>query len=169
MSHERLLSTALAVCILLAGTAAHGGELCYTLASLNGNWGLVTSYGNEGGHVAIALSVRRFDGQGNLQGTFILNEPVVGSASGARKVVPGTVVGTYTVNCDGSGVISRYVTTPAGTVTQTEDFVVTQAELKDGQLVATAITDASREPSKIVPGGVFVTRTYTRRPDTTAD
>jgi hypothetical protein len=52
------------------------------------------------------------------------------------------------------------------TVTQTGDFLVTQAVIRDdGRLLATALTDMTRTASGIVPGGVFVTRTYTRRPD----
>jgi hypothetical protein len=37
--------------------------------------------------------------------------------------------------------------------------------VKDGQLIATAIDDAQETPSSIVPGGVFLIRHLTRRPD----
>ena len=147
-------------------TAARADDAhCYTLASLKGTWALVTRYGNDGDHVAEALSVRQYDGDGNLMGTFIVNEPVVGSPTGERKIAPGTAVGNYTVNCDGTGVVNRILTTASGTVIQSEDFLITEAVIKGGRLIATAMVDMSRTPSPIVPGGLFVTRTYTRRPD----
>jgi len=149
----------------ISAARADDAARCYTLASLKGNWALVTRYGNDGDHVAEALSVRQYDGNGNLTGTFITNEPVVGSPTGERHLVDGTVVGTYTVNCDGTGVVNRILTTASGTVTQSEDFLITEAVIRDGQLLATAVVDMSRTPSPIVPGGLFVTRTYTRRPD----
>jgi hypothetical protein len=72
-----------------------------------------------------------------------------------------------TVNCDGTGVFTRTLTTSTGVVTvQHDDFVITQAKVRDdGQLLATALVDAQRTPSAIVAGGIFLTRSYTRRPD----
>ena len=142
---------------------------CYDLASLKGNWALDTHYGNDGAHVAEALAVRQYDGEGNMKGTFIVNEPVVGSPIGERKVVHGNAVGTYTVECDGTGVLNRRITTPAGIVIQSEDFLITQAVVRHGHLIATVIRDMSRTPSPVVPGGLFVTRSYTRRPDPPRD
>jgi hypothetical protein len=46
-----------------------------------------------------------------------------------------------------------------------DDFVITQATVKDGQLIATALEDAQRTPSVIVSGGIFLTRSYTRLTD----
>lgn len=135
---------------------------CYTLASLKGTFAGVTTYGD---HVAEALSVRHYDGDGNTTGTFTVNEPVVGSPTGERKIVTGTQVGTYMVNCDGTGATTRLLTTANGTVTQVDDFVITQALTRDGKLLATVVVDMTRTPSGIVPGGLFVTRTFTRRPD----
>jgi hypothetical protein len=82
----------------------------------------------------------------------------------ARTLVTGTQMGTYTVNCDGTGVITRVLT--AGTVqtTQEDDFVITGAVEKDGELIATSIQDAQRTPSAIVPGGIFLRRVWTRLP-----
>jgi hypothetical protein len=76
-------------------------------------------------------------------------------------------VGTYTVNCDGTGVFTRTLTASNGvTTTQTDDFVITKATMQeDGRLIATALEDAQRTPSAIVAGGIFLTRSYTRRPD----
>ena len=98
---------------------------CYTAASLNGTYAVVATYGSN---VALALAIRHFDGKGNLTGTFTLNEPDPASSTGGRKIVTGTQVGTYTVNCDGTGVITRTVTASNGvTATQMDDFVITKA------------------------------------------
>jgi hypothetical protein len=136
---------------------------CYTLASLKGTYGVVVTYGDN---VALALAVRHFDGNGNLTGTFTLNEPTPGSTTGARTIVTGTNVGTYTVNCDGTAVVTRVLTASTGVVTtQTDDLLITKATRRDHHLLATALEDMVRTPSAIVPGGVFVFRSYTRRPD----
>jgi hypothetical protein len=136
---------------------------CYTMASLKGTFAVVVTYGDN---VALALAIRTFDGNGNLTGTFTLNEPTPGSTTGARTIVTGTNVGTYTVNCDGTAVVTRVLTASSGVVTtQTDDLLITKATRRDGHLVATALEDMVRTPSAIVPGGVFVFRSYTRRPD----
>ena len=148
----------------MSAAKAEDGPRCYTLASLHGTYATVATYG---ANVARALGVRHFDGNGNTSGTFTINEPDLASTTGGRKIVTGTNVGTYTVNCDGTGVITRTVTSSTGvTTTQTDDFVITQARVQDdGVLLATALEDAVRSPSAIVPGGIFFTRSYTRRPD----
>ena len=48
---------------------------------------------------------------------------------------------------------------------QMDDVLITRAEGKHDQLLAIAMTDAQRVPSAIVPGGIFLTRAYTRLPD----
>ncbi len=73
---------------------------CYTVASLRGTYAVVATYS---ANVALALATRHFDGEGNLTGTFTLNAPVVGSTTGARTIITGTQVGTYSVNCNGTG------------------------------------------------------------------
>lgn len=146
-------------------SAANADEThCYTLASLKGTYAAIATYG---ANVALALAVRHFDGQGNLTGTFTLNAPDLTSATGARKIITGTQVGTYTVNCDGTGVETRTATSSTGvTVTQQDDFVITQAiRQEDGGFLATALEDAVRTPSALVPGGLFLFRHFTRRPD----
>ena len=136
---------------------------CYTVGSINGTYALVGTYG---ANVALALGVRHFDGNGNMTGTFTVNEPDPASTTGGRKIVTGTQVGTYTVNCDGTGVITRTVTASTGLVTtQTDDLLITQAKTDDDRLLAIALEDAQRTPSAIVAGGIFLTRSYTRRPD----
>ena len=159
-----LVLTALVSFGLLGVSAAQADDThCYTLASLKGTYAVVGTYG---ANVALALAVRHFDGNGNLTGTFTVNEPDPASTTGGRKIVTGTQVGTYTVNCDGTGVITRTLTTSTGVVTtQNDDFVITQAAVREESLLATALEDAQRTPSAIVAGGIFLTRTYTRRPD----
>ncbi|MGO9946965.1 MAG: hypothetical protein ACLPWG_08975, partial [Steroidobacteraceae bacterium] len=125
---------------------------CYTVASLKGTYAVLATYGAK---VALALAVRHFDGNGNLTGTFTLNEPTPGSTTGGRTIVTGTQVGTYTVNCDGTGVFTRTLTASTGLVTtQTDDFVITKATRRDHHLLATALEDAQRTPSAIVAGGI---------------
>ena len=83
-------------------------------------------------------------------------------------------VGTYTVNCDGTGIITRTLTASNGVVTnQTDDFVITGAFLEHSrrregpELIATSLVDAQTVPSAIVAGGIFLTRSYTRLPGST--
>ena len=148
----------------VSAAKADGGSQCYTLASLKGTYAVVTTYS---ANVALALAIRHFDGEGNLTGTFTLNAPVVGSPTGERKISTGTQVGTYSVNCNGTGTFTRTLTSSTGVVTtQTDDFIITKAtEREDGPPLATALEDAQRTPSALVPGGLFVFRSYTRRPD----
>ena len=137
---------------------------CYTLASLQGSYAII---GNYGANVAIALGVRSFNGQGNLTGTFVVNEPKAGSTTGERTIVTGTQKGTYTVNCDGTGVITRILTLANGsTSTGVDDFVITGGGVYNGwsSVIATAMVDAQRTPSTIVSGGIFLSRTYSRLP-----
>lgn len=149
--------------LLAVGGASAGDAHCFTLASLSGTYAVVGYY--EGG-IAIAEGVRHIDEEGNLTGTFVLNEPVAGSTTGARTIVTGTQKGTLTVNCDGTGVITRVLTASNGvTTTQMDDFLITQAIEKDGHLRVTAMQDAQRTSSALVPGGVLVTRVWTRVPD----
>ena len=161
------LPTALVVLGFFGPSAAHA-QLpppgCFTVASLQGSYAVV---GNYGANVAIALAKRYFDRNGNLTGTFIVNEPTPGSTTGARTIVTGTQMGTYTVNCDGTGVITRLLTASNGvTATQMDNFVITEAGGAGfGQFLATALVDAQQTPSAIVPGGIFLSRTYTRLPD----
>lgn len=140
----------------------------YTLASLQGTYALVGTYG---ANVAMGIGTRTYDGNGNLSGTSIINEPTAGSTTGARTLVVATQAGTYTVNCDGTGQFKRIVTTNSGvTATQVDDFMITAAikSTKSGQpIIATAIVDTQEVPSAIVAGGIFLSRVQTRLPDLT--
>ena len=164
-TRRSLFPTVLAVAGLFGASLARADEpRCYTNASLKGTYAAVAIYG---ANVALALALRHFDGEGTLTGTFTLNAPVVGSPTGARNVITGTQQGTYTVNCDGTGTFTRTVTSSTGVVTtQVDDFIITEATVRDdGQLLAIALEDATRVPSALVPGGLFIFRSYTRRPD----
>lgn len=137
------------------------GTACYTRESLQGSYGVANSYG---AHVALGLQAEILDGRGNLTRTGFLNQPTAGSPTGARTIGTVTSRGTYTVNCNGMGTITRLVTRPDGTTASAaDDFVITEAVERDGKLIATTIVDAQRDPSVIVPGGVFLTRVHTLR------
>jgi|GraSoiStandDraft_57_1057295.scaffolds.fasta_scaffold280495_2 hypothetical protein len=142
----------------VAGMPEH--HLGYTVQSLRGNYAAIATYG---GNAARALGVQVFDGAGNLKGSAIVNQP---GPDGTRSVVSISFTGTYTVNGDGTGVMSLTITLPNGTTADaTEDFVITKAKLRDRVLIATEVIDAQEQPSTVIPGGVFVTHTYTRRPE----
>ena len=148
--------------ILTASTANAQSSGCYTLESLQGSYGVVLTYGSE---IALGLQVETLDGKGNLFRSGVINQPTAGSATGERTVVTVTNTGTYTVNCNGSGTFTRVVTRADGsTASGSDDFLITSAVEKDGRLIATTIADAQREPSVIIPGGIFVTRSHTLRP-----
>lgn len=144
---------------------AQGPACPYTLESLKGSYTVLVNYG---ANVALGLQTETLDGKGNLTRTGLVNQPTAGSATGARTVAPVTSNGTYTVNCDGTGTINRIVTRADGTkATASDDFIITEAVQSLGgtgnTLIATTLVDAQRDPSVIIPGGVFVTRVHTRR------
>ena len=163
-SHLGAKSALICLTLLGASVAMADETPCYTAASLQGTYAVVATYS---ANVALALAVRHFDGLGNLTGTFVLNAPVVGSPTGARTVITGTQVGTYTVNCDGTGTITRTITSSSGVVTtQTDNLLITKAvEGPHDSHLAVSLEDAQQTPSALVPGGLFVFRTYTRQSD----
>jgi len=66
--------------------------------------------------------------------------------------------------------MARLLTSLTGvTTTQIDDFVISGASLRNGQLVATAMVDAVRVSSAFVPGGIFVDRKLTRLSNPTED
>src|ERR1700745_486735 len=139
-SNKRLVLPIALVCLSFVGvSAAQDDGQCYPLASLNGTYGVVGEYG---AHVAIALATRHFDGKGNLTGAFTVNAPDPASTTGGRKLITGTQMGTYTVNCDGTGVFDRVLTSNGTIVNQFDDLIIIVATVKDGQLIATTIEDA---------------------------
>jgi hypothetical protein len=149
--------------VLGASTASAEQPPCYTLESLQGSWAII---GTFGANVAKSLGKREVEENGSFSGTSVLNGPTAGSTTGARTITTGTQIGTYAVNCDGTGTVTRIVTASNGTkASQVDDFVITAAMVKHRELIATAVTDVQRVPSALVPGGIFVTRVMTRVPD----
>jgi hypothetical protein len=167
MSNQKslIVTAAVLAAIFFGPQAAEAQSSCpYTNASLQGTFAVIGTYG---ANVAIAFGIRHYDGQGNLTGTYLVNEPTAGSTTGARTIATGTQAGTYTVNCDGTGKITRVLTQSNGTTTnQVDDFIITAAfPTFSGVMVATTFVDAVETPSVIVPGGIFLTRTQTRLPN----
>ena len=76
----------------------------YTLASICGSYGAIATYG---GNIARALGTETMDGQGNLAGSAIVNQP---GPNGTRTIVSIGLGGTYTVNPDGTGQMVLTVT-----------------------------------------------------------
>jgi hypothetical protein len=149
---------------LLGVSDAHAqGTKCYTLASLQGSYSVVGTYG---ANVGVAIGVGVLDGNGNLTRTSVVNGPTAGSSTGARTITTTVNVGTYTVNCDGTGKFNRILTLADGSTSiGVDDFVITGAVVQGGRLLATTIVDAQQIPSAVIPGGVFLTRVHTRLPD----
>jgi hypothetical protein len=138
---------------------------CFILASIQGSWATVGAYG---ANVALGIGQRVIDASGVMTGVYVLNAPTVGDTTGARTVSNGTQAGTYTINCDGRGTVTRTTTSTLGggtVVAGMDDFIVTGAEVKNGQLIATSLLDVQQTPSALVPGGIFLFRHYTRLPD----
>jgi len=169
-NRKRLFIPAASILAAFLGVSvanAQGPSCPYTLTSLQGSYAVI---GNYGANLAIALGTRSYDGNGNLSGTYIVNEPTAGSTTGARTIATGTQAGTYTVNCNGTGQFHRILTQANGTVTTgVDDFIITAAVRILGAsgyvMLATTIVDAQETPSAIIPGGIFLTRTHTRLPD----
>lgn len=156
-------------------TARAESQACFTTASLQGSYAIV---GNYGANVAVAFGVRVFDGQGGFTGHYVLNAPTPGDTNGARTISAGAQVGTYTINCDGSGVITRTLTKSDGTTyNQTDNFLITKGSWQlatvEGVMqqarLALSVVDAQTTPSALIPGGVFLTRSWTRQSDKLGD
>ena len=136
----------------------------YTLASLQGKYAIVVTYLPT--FAAVAIGTRSYDGSGNMTGTFIVNGPTAGSTTGARTITKGTQVGTYTVNCDGTGVITRTTKLATGQTNTFVDDFVTTAAVWSGVIIATTITDVAENPTTqgAAPAGLYQTRVQTRLP-----
>jgi len=164
-SNKSLFVPAALIITSFCGASAANAQSpqCYNLASLQGSYAVI---GNFGANVAMALGVEYLDGNGNLTRNAVVNQPTAGSTTGARTLTTTTNTGTYTVNCDGTGTLTRIVTQANGSSSSVvDDFVITGAMVKHGQLIATTIVDAQQTPSVVVPGGIFVTFVHTRLPD----
>jgi hypothetical protein len=149
-----------------AANAEDDASCRYTLASLQGKYAIVVTYLPT--FAAVAIGTRSYDGAGNMTGTFIVNGPTAGSTTGARTITKGTQVGTYTVNCDGTGVITRTVTLATGQIeTFVDDFVTTAAVWERRGIIVTTITDVAENPTTAgaAPAGLYQTRVQTRLPN----
>src|SRR5262244_1999435 len=90
---------------LLSLSAANAqGPTCYTVASLHGSYAFVGAYA---GGIGLSLGAIQFDGNGNLTSTTTVNYSKPGSTTRERTIVTTTQEGTYTVNCNGTGLITR--------------------------------------------------------------
>jgi len=158
------VAAAVLVASFFGGSAANAqSPTCpYTVASLQGSYSVVVNYG---ANVALGLWAETLDGRGNLTRTGLLNQPTPGSTTGERTIGTVSSIGTYTVNCNGTGTMNRVVTLPNGSMAlEADDFIITEAISSAWQAIATTIVDAQRVPSAVVPGGVFVTHVHTRLP-----
>jgi hypothetical protein len=163
-----LVPAALLLVSFFGVSSANAQSSCpYSVASLQGKYAIVVNYLPT--YAAMAIGTRSYDGAGNMTGTFIVNGPTAGSTTGARTVTKGTQVGTYTVNCDGTGVITRTTTLATGQVnTLVDDFVITAAAPTfNGLTIATAVVDVGENPTTggAAPAGLYQTRVQTRLPN----
>jgi hypothetical protein len=160
------LVPAVLICSSFLGVSSARAENpgCYTLASLQGSYAIIGSYT---GAIALAMGMEYFDGIGNFTRSATVNQPLTGSTTGERTITSTSSVGTYAINCDGTGTYTRTVTNATtGVVSSTtSNFVITGAAVKGGKFVATTWMDAQQVPSTIVLGGVFVYYVHTRLPD----
>ena len=139
------------------GSPEHRG---YSVESVNGSYAFIGTYA---GLVASSFGVVTFNGAGRVKGSLMVNQP---NPDGSRSIVNVGIAGTYSVNPDGTGTNSLVVTLPDGhTANVTEDLVIRKAEVDRGVLTATSIFEAQEQPSVVLSGDVYVTHTYTRRPD----
>ncbi len=166
---SRFVGLALALVVLPGVSVAHAqdNDSCYTFASVQGSWAVVTTFG---ANFAKALGTRTVDENGAFTGTALINSPANTTSpsalsflswTGARKITHTTQQGYFTVNCDGTGTITRILN---GTTKQIDDFVITKGVVKHGQRLATEIQDVQEVPSAATQGGFFVTRVHTRQP-----
>ena len=92
-----------------------------------------------------------------MSGTFLVNQPKVGSTTGERTITTGTLSGTYTVNCDGTGVITRAIKRADGTTASSvDDFIITAAVRISMEStfapVATTVVDSQNDTQRYRPG-----------------
>ena len=160
---------ALALVVLSGVSVAHAqdNDDCYTVASVQGSWAVVTTFGADFGK---ALGTRTVDENGTFTGTALINAPAnttsPGAVSflswtGARTITHAMQQGYFTVNCDGTGTITRILN---GTTQQIDDFLITKGDVKHGKRIATEIQDVQEVPSAATQGGFFVTHVHTRQP-----
>lgn len=162
---------ALVMLVQVSVAYAHDGDDCYTVSSIQGSWAVVTTFG---ANFAKALGTRTVDENGAFTGTALINAPANTTSPGAvsflswtglRMISHVTQMGSFTtVNCDGTGQITRTLTASTGTTQQIDDFVITRGVVDHGRRIATEIQDVQEVPSAATQGSFFVTRVHTRQP-----
>ena len=141
-----LILTVLSVSFCLNGLAYAQG---FTNESFQGNY----AFSGGAGTRTVVFGVGFADGEGNYSG------PAIQRVGGRKYEV--NLEGTYTVNADGTGIMTGTITEEAGTVHEGElDFVIMQAEIVNGVKLATEIFIVQRLP--LVNPPAF---TYKRLPD----
>lgn len=131
----------------------------YTLASINGEFALVGTYGSNVGRQLGIVQIH--DGQ--VSGYANANIP--GASATERVVVHFSFTGTAAINDDGTGLISVSVTLPNGSIAEFHlDILITKTIELHRRKIAIEMQDMQREVSQIATGE-FVVHTLTRRPD----
>jgi hypothetical protein len=109
-------------------------------ASLRGQYAMARE-GQGGAHESAGIGIYTFDGNGGLRGRITANIP--GPMFGQRGQVTGDIVGSYTVNDDGSGygTTSATITLENGAENPfTTTFLITRAAMVDGVAIAEDVT-----------------------------
>jgi hypothetical protein len=83
MWRNKSVSALVLVIFALAVSADAQDQQCYTVASVQGTWALIATYG---ANVAISFGERSVDGSGNFTGVFVVNGPTAGSTTGDRTI-----------------------------------------------------------------------------------
>lgn len=135
------------------------GQHQYTLASLAGHYAVTGEFGTHaGGYVGI---------------TDIDSNGVISNNSGlvVDPELPAplelSTTGAATINADGMGLFTTYVTVAGGPsgVPYHFNFVITDARVRGNELIATRIVLLQQESSPLPNEPVFASLIYTRRPD----
>jgi hypothetical protein len=131
----------------------------YTLASLDGNYGITGVYGAHAAGFVGTTDISSTGVVSNSSGTFVdLALPAPTELS--------PITGQVTVNPDGTGLFTLDVTFVGGPahVLFHLNYVITDARIENKRLIATRIVALQQESSN-VPGAEFATLTLTRRPE----
>ena len=128
----------------------------YNLASFHGDYAVV---GAGGSNVAALLGTLTADGHGGVSGSALANLP----GPTARTLVQITYSGTYSVNPDGTGLMTLTVTLPSGrTAAGTLDLLITESRNTRDQSIAIKISGMQRELVSSLSGGLVVYK-FTKR------
>lgn len=119
-----------------------GREKKYTNASFKGTYGFSVVYG---ANAALGLGIAISQGNGNFSAVQLTN---VGG-----NVARADIVGTYSLNPDGTGSAAVTFRNPDGSSQQASfDYVVLQAEENRWGFLATELQGMTRQPG---PGGAL--------------